>query len=313
MKEVSGIRWRWLRFMYLYTILGAGGFGLAILLMPERMKTAFRWPPDEPIALSIVGSVYLAFGVLSFFGLREPLKFVPVLLVQLCYKLAWFVCAVFPLLLSGRFPSYAVPTAVIFATYVVGDLIAIPFSYVFRSHRGPSIQRSQEPDSKKPEADSLRVQLTEMNNRGRWYSSELWQVPFAFLGVTGLIITQVADKGIVFLGVAFGASALFGVFVLIHMFRIRTSEIRAIKHLQDTEEALHLPPTAKTRGGVKIFQVAMIVATAAYTLTAVGLLWSAKHESSDERNEPNQAVQPTGDSRLAEETNRTSSASGFCR
>jgi len=137
MAEVTGIRWGWLRFMYVYTIFGAGGFGLAILTMPDRMRGVFRWPGDEPIALSIVGSVYLAFGVLSVFGLRDPLKFVPVLLLQLCYKLVWFIGAVVPLLASRRFPDYAVLTAVIFATYVVGDLIAIPFSYVLTSHGRP--------------------------------------------------------------------------------------------------------------------------------------------------------------------------------
>lgn len=134
MTEATGIRWGWLRFMYGYTILGAGGFGLAILTMPERMRGVLRWPGDEPIALSIVASVYLAFGVLSVFGLRDPLKFVPILLLQLCYKLVWFVGAAVPLLVSGRFPGYGVLTAVIFATYVVGDLIAIPFSYVLTSH-----------------------------------------------------------------------------------------------------------------------------------------------------------------------------------
>ncbi len=137
MAEVTGIRWGWLRFMYGYTIVGAGGFGLALLTMPDRMRAVFRWPGDEPIALSIVASVYLAFGVLSVFGWRDPLKFVPVLLLQLCYKLAWFVGGVAPLLVSGRFPGYAVLTAVIFATYIVGDLIAIPFSYVLTSHERP--------------------------------------------------------------------------------------------------------------------------------------------------------------------------------
>jgi len=136
MRDPSGIRWRWLRFMYLYTVFGAGGFGLAMLAMPERMKDVFRWPGDEPIALSIVASIYLAFGVLSIFGLRSPLKFVPVLLLQLCYKLVWFVGAVVPLLVSGRFPGYALPTAAIFATYVIGDVIAIPFSYVLTKQEG---------------------------------------------------------------------------------------------------------------------------------------------------------------------------------
>ena len=125
------IRWRWLRFMYLYTVVGAGGFGLGIILMPETLRTVFRWPDGEPIALSIVGSVYAAFGILSVFGLWNPLRFVPVLLLQLCYKAVWFVGVVIPLLVSGRLPTHAVLTALVFATYVLGDLIAIPFSYVF--------------------------------------------------------------------------------------------------------------------------------------------------------------------------------------
>jgi len=145
MSDIHNIRWCWLRFMYLYTIFGAGGCGLAILVIPERMKAIFHWPGDEPIALSIVASVYLAFGILSVFGLRDPLKFVPVLLLQLCYKLVWFVGAVAPLLATGRVPGYAVLTAVIFATYVVGDLIAIPFSYVFASHKHSAIAEPSVP------------------------------------------------------------------------------------------------------------------------------------------------------------------------
>jgi len=124
------IRRQWVRFMYLYTILGAGGFGLGIVVMPELMKAALRWPADEPIALGIVGSVYVAFGALSVLGLRDPLKFAPVLLLQLCYKSVWFVAVVLPLLIRGRFPDYGLLTAVIFATYIIGDLIAIPFPYL---------------------------------------------------------------------------------------------------------------------------------------------------------------------------------------
>ncbi len=130
MAEMRGVRWRWLRFMYLYTILGAGGFGLAILVMPERMRTVLGWPAGEPIALGIVASVYLAFGVLSIFGLRDPLRFVPVLVLQLCYKVVWFAGVAVPLAVSGRLPGYAVLTAGIFASYVIGDLVAIPFPYV---------------------------------------------------------------------------------------------------------------------------------------------------------------------------------------
>jgi hypothetical protein len=125
------IRWGWLKGMYIYTIVGAGLFGLGIIVIPEVIKTIFTWPVNEPIALGIVGSVYLAFGLLSILGLRSPLKFVPVLLMQLCYKSIWFIGVVLPLLITTHFPNYAIPVVIIFATYIIGDLIAIPFSYVF--------------------------------------------------------------------------------------------------------------------------------------------------------------------------------------
>jgi hypothetical protein len=131
MSEDSRIRWGWLKAMYIYTIVGAGGFGMGMIVMPEMMKTMFAWPADEPIAFGILGSVYAAFGLLSILGLRSPLKFVPVLLLQLCYKSVWFLGVALPLLIAGRFPGYAIPFALIFASYIAGDLIAIPFHHVF--------------------------------------------------------------------------------------------------------------------------------------------------------------------------------------
>ena len=125
------IRLGWLKIMYWYTILGAGGFGLAMVVMPENVRSLFGWPTQDPIVYGVTGSVWLAFGLLSILGLKSPLKFVPVLLMQLTYKSVWFIGVVLPLLVSGKFPNYAILHVVIMASYIIGDLIAIPFSYVF--------------------------------------------------------------------------------------------------------------------------------------------------------------------------------------
>ncbi len=129
-KEVK-IRWGWLKGMYVYTIVGAGGFGLGIIALPEVIKSMFRWPVNEPVAFGVIGSVYAAFGLLSLLGLRSPLKFAPVLLLQLCYKSIWFIGVLLPLLITAHFPAYGITLVIIFATYIIGDLIAIPFSSVF--------------------------------------------------------------------------------------------------------------------------------------------------------------------------------------
>jgi len=131
MSKELNVRWGWLKGMYIYTIVGAGGFGLGMIIMPGFMQSSFGWPSQDPIVLGICGSVYFAFALLSILGLRSPLKFAPVLLLQLSYKVVWFIGVILPILFAGKFPTYALLYVLIFASYIIGDLIAIPFSYVF--------------------------------------------------------------------------------------------------------------------------------------------------------------------------------------
>ena len=119
MSNTINIRWGWLKFMYWYTIVGAGGFGLGIITIPNTMKSVFSWPNQDPIVFGITGSVYLAFGILSILGLRSPLKFVPILLLQLSYKTIWFIGIILPMLLLGKFMAYGLLHVTIFASYIV--------------------------------------------------------------------------------------------------------------------------------------------------------------------------------------------------
>ena len=125
------IRWGWLKIMYWYTILGAGCLGLAMVVVPETVRSIFGWPVQDPIVYGVTGCVWLAFGLLSILGLKSPLKFVPILLMQLTYKSVWLIGVVLPLLISGEFPTYAILHVVVMGSYIIGDLVAIPFSYVF--------------------------------------------------------------------------------------------------------------------------------------------------------------------------------------
>ena len=132
MAEQINIRWGWLKFMYIYTIIGAGVFGLGIIIIPNTMISIFGWPNQDPvISFGVTGSVYLSFALLSILGLKAPLKFVPVLLLQLSYKSIWFVGVILPLLVTGKLQAYSILYIVIYATYIIGDLISIPFPYLF--------------------------------------------------------------------------------------------------------------------------------------------------------------------------------------
>jgi hypothetical protein len=131
------VRWAWLKGMYIYTIILAGGFGLGIIIMPELMRSSFGWPDQDSLVFGVCGSVFMAFGLLSILGLKSPLKFAPILLLQLTYKSVWFIGVVFPLAFAGKYPHYGLLHAVIFASFVIGDLIAIPFSYIFARQPNP--------------------------------------------------------------------------------------------------------------------------------------------------------------------------------
>ena len=130
MSQTADIRWGWLKAMYIVTILAAGALGLGIVLAPELIKARLHTTCDV-IPYGTLGAVWLAMGIIAIFGLRDPLKFVPLLLLQLIYKVVWIASVFVPLWMTGTFPERHIVTAVLFGLIIAGDLIAIPFRYLF--------------------------------------------------------------------------------------------------------------------------------------------------------------------------------------
>lgn len=124
----------WLKGMYLYTALGAGGMGLLMLLQPKWFAAQLKMPPPEPVVFGIVASSYLAFGLLALLGLRAPQRFLPLLLLQLTYKSLWLLVVFVPLLLGGQATPYAWLFAAVFVSYVVGDLLVLPLRDLLAVH-----------------------------------------------------------------------------------------------------------------------------------------------------------------------------------
>jgi len=131
MEGNASIRWGWLRAMYLYTLVVSGGVGLGMVLIPATIQSVLRFPPQDGVVFGLGGSLFLALGLISILGLRSPLKFVPILLLELVYKPVWLIAVALPLFLKGQFPFYVVFISVTFLTFIIGNLIAIPFSYLF--------------------------------------------------------------------------------------------------------------------------------------------------------------------------------------
>jgi hypothetical protein len=136
------IRSDWLKAMYGANVLISGPVGAGALLAPEAFRSLMGLPPQDPVHFGIAsGAVPLAFGLAGLWGLGAPLRAAPALLLQVCYKLLFLGAVALPLALKGAFPAYAMPIVGIFVFFVAGNLIALPFSYLFGHFSWPAAPR----------------------------------------------------------------------------------------------------------------------------------------------------------------------------
>lgn len=130
MKESAQLNW--LKGMYLANVIISGPIGLANLAAPASMRALMDIPAGDPVHYGIAaGAIPLAFGIAGLIGFRFPLRMAPVLLIQILYKTLFLVGLVLPMAITAAIPGYSVPIVVLFSLFIIGDLIAIPFPYLF--------------------------------------------------------------------------------------------------------------------------------------------------------------------------------------
>ena len=117
--------------------------------------------------------------------------------------------------------------------------------------------------------ESWRIQLTELNNRSRWYSSQLWQLPFTYLAVTAIAIANLECQNRYIVGLSFLAAFVLGVFVSWHMKGILDGEKRAVEGLVEVEKKLALPLTAKYKKYTQPLFIVVILATLIFLIVGI--------------------------------------------
>ena len=68
---------------------------------------------------------------MSIIGMRFPVKFAPVLLMQATGKIVWLIAVIIPQLATGSLPAFATMLIATFIPLIIGDLIAIPWKHLF--------------------------------------------------------------------------------------------------------------------------------------------------------------------------------------
>ena len=130
---------------------------------------------------------------------------------------------------------------------------------------------SHQSNPHRPEPESLRTQLAELNSRTRTYTSQLWQVPFAYLATVGVVLTNLKKDD---LTIGFFAAFALGALISWHVLAIERGRSRAVADLRRTEEDLGLVPTAEDRPSYTWpFIIATLCASVGFLVAGVMRTW----------------------------------------
>lgn len=136
MTQETPSKLKWLTALYAANIAWAGVPGLLLVAFPEFSKQnllpyMFGDQPQDPATVGLLGSIWLAVGVISALGLRNPLAFAGVLPIQVVYKCIWITAVALPALARGD--ARVLPLTLLFLVIIAGALRATPYASMFTS------------------------------------------------------------------------------------------------------------------------------------------------------------------------------------
>jgi hypothetical protein len=125
MQDVSTLRLNALRGTYLLIALAMG---------TQIWPLILRHPTDVEHMKGVVRSMLGAITLLSLLGVRDPLRMLPLLFVELAWKTVWVLSFGLPLWLAGRLDAGTAETLQACLFGVVLCPLVIPWGYVRRHY-----------------------------------------------------------------------------------------------------------------------------------------------------------------------------------
>ena len=120
-----------LKIMYILTIVLAGGIGLMMLISPSFAMALFSQPAQDLYLYGIAAAVWTAFGLLAILGLRDPIRYMPLLLLQFIYKIIWLFAVFLPNVVVDGVRFDTITVLLVFLLFIVGDFLTLPFKDFF--------------------------------------------------------------------------------------------------------------------------------------------------------------------------------------
>jgi hypothetical protein len=88
------------------------------------------WEPRVAVAWS----VWAAFSVLAIFGVINPLKMLPLVMLEITYKVIWLVVVAYPVWSAGQLAGSPIETETFTFLWVILPIVAMPWGYAFNTY-----------------------------------------------------------------------------------------------------------------------------------------------------------------------------------
>ncbi len=82
---------------------------------------------------AMVWSVWAAFATLAGLGILHPLKMIPILLLEIFYKVLWLILVAYPLIKADKLAGSSAEEMTYVFLPVLIPIVAIPWAYTFRT------------------------------------------------------------------------------------------------------------------------------------------------------------------------------------
>jgi hypothetical protein len=89
--------------------------------------------PWEPVN-AVAWCVWTAFATLAGLGIVRPVKMLPILLLEIFYKVMWLILVAYPLWSTGKLAGSPAEGITSGFLWVILPIVAVPWGYVFATY-----------------------------------------------------------------------------------------------------------------------------------------------------------------------------------
>jgi hypothetical protein len=88
------------------------------------------WEPAD----AVQWCVWAAFATLAGLGILRPVKMLPIVLLEIFYKVLWLALVAYPLWSTGRLAGSTAEDTTVKFLWVILPIVAVPWGYVFATY-----------------------------------------------------------------------------------------------------------------------------------------------------------------------------------